>query len=245
MKLAAARIRRHRHEPARLQCRRCLTRIVELLADHERRLRQCRLGVPDAHPDGRDIVAFGGREQTRRPAGERIGDRDAGRQRLVHDVDERGGIARQVWVVADDECHGLADVTNHVARNGRLQIALGARRRRHTVGDDGRGQDIGGREHEPDAYDFTGALGVDRDEPRVGVWRADDDGVKHAGQPDVLDEAAPTGDEGFGAEARMRLADHGRVRGIIEARHGSAGRAERWGGVVPLRGRHVQSKMRS
>ncbi len=161
MQLAAARIGRHGHQPARLQRGRRLARIAEALADDHGRLRQRGVGIADAHRDGGDVVRVRTGEEPRRSRGHRGADGRTRGQRLVDDVDALERVQRDVGIVGDDERDGLADVADDVARDGRLQVAIRARGRGHTVGDDRGGGHVGSRENEPNTGQLAGALGVD------------------------------------------------------------------------------------
>ena len=70
------------------------------------------------------------------------------------------------------------------------------------------------------------ALGVDRDQARVRVRRAQHGGVQHARHAHVVDEAAGAGHEPLAAEARMRLADHrSPLQNVVISAATSAGRS--------------------
>jgi hypothetical protein len=45
----------------------------------------------------------------------------------------------------------------------------------------------------------------------VGVGRAEDGGVEHPGDADILHEPAPASHETVSAQAEMRLTDHARI----------------------------------
>ena len=205
MQLAAARVGRHRHEPARLQRGRRLARIAKALPDHDGRTRQRRLGVADAHGDGRDVVAFGRGEQAWRRRRQGGRHRRARRQRLVSDVDQLQRVARDVRVIRHDQRHRLADVAHDAAGDGGLQVAIRARRGGHAVGDHGAGGDVGRGE---DTGQLARALRVDAGESRVRVRRAEHRRVQHARHADVFDEAPGAGDQPLAAEPPVTLADH-------------------------------------
>ena len=118
------------------------------------------------------------------------------------------GVSGHVGIVGDDQRHGLAHVADDVAGDGRLQVAVGAGRGGHTIGDDGGGRDVGGGQDGVNAGHVAGALRVDRDQPRVGVGRAQHGRVEHAGHAHVVDEPAGAGHEPLSPQPGMRLADH-------------------------------------
>ena len=140
------------------------------------------------------------------------------RERVVLDVDEFGGILRDVAVLGDDEGDEVADEAH---------LVLGERRAR-TVGDvladEGEprlvdaGVEVGRREHGVDAVECERRGGVDADDPCPGERAADEAGVEHARPHDVVDEGAVAGEQP-------------RVLHAGDARPGVAGRAGREIGV--------------
>ena len=208
VQLAPARVGRHGHEPARLQRGGRLPRVVEALADDHGGAGQRGVGVAHPHGDGGDVVGVGAVEQPGRAGGEGGGHRGAGRPRLVDGVDQLGGVAGDVRIVGDDEGDRLAHVADDGAGDGRLQVAVGAGRRRHPVGDDGGGRHVGGGQDRAHARQVARALGVERDQASVGVGRAEHGGVQHARHAHVVHEPAGAGHERAAAQPRMRLTDH-------------------------------------
>jgi hypothetical protein len=183
----------------------------EALAHDEGGVGQRPIGVTNSHGDGGDVVGVSAGKEPRGAGRQRVGDRGARRQWRVLDVDQFERVPGQVGIVGHHQRHWLADVADHVPGDGWLQVPVGAGRGRHAVGDDSGGRDVGGREDRPDPGGLPRALGVDPDHPGVGVGRAQDRGVEHGGDADVLYVSAPPGHETASAQARMRLTDHCRI----------------------------------
>jgi hypothetical protein len=172
VQLAAAWIRRHGDEATCLQRRSRLPRIAETVTHDDRGAREPGVGVAHAHRDGRDVVRVGAREEARRRRRERGRHRRTGGQRLVTDVDQLQRVAGDVRIVGDDERHRLADITHDAPRDGRLQVTIGARGRRHAIGDDRCGRHVVGGDEEAHTRQLARALAVDAQQSRVGVRRA-------------------------------------------------------------------------
>ncbi len=165
-------------------------------------------GVSHPHRDRRDVVGVGAGEQ---PRGGRLEGRRGGGargERLVGHADPPEGVVGEIRVVGHEQGHRLAHEADDVAGDRGLEVALGAGGGADAVRDDRRRGDVGRGEDGVDAGKRAGVVGVDRDQPRVGVGRAEDGGVEHAGDANVLHEAAGARDEPLAAQSCMRLADH-------------------------------------
>ena len=208
VELAAARVGRHRDEPARLEGGRRLPRVAEALADDEVRTGQRRAGVADPHPDRRDVVRVRPGKEARRVGRERDGDGRARRERRVVDVDQLERVRGEVAVVGHDERHGLADVADDVARDRGLQVAGRALGRGHPVGDDGARRHVRGGEDGAHPRQPERARGVHAADARVRVGRSEHRRLEHARRPDVGDEPAVAGRETLAAEAAVAGSDH-------------------------------------
>ena len=134
----------------------------------------------------------------RRGRVERGADVHDGGQRLVLDVDELERVPGRVPVLGDDEGHLLALEADLVGGQHRLHV-VGQRRHpgqaalgEHRAGDDQLHLRV-----------RLGGADVHAHDPPVGDRRAEDRQVQHAGQLDVVDEAALAADE-----PRVLLAQH-------------------------------------
>ena len=132
-----------------------------------------------------DVLAH--HRRVRRHRLERIDER---RQRLVLDLDEVGGVGRDIAVGRDDEGDLLVLEQDLAVGQHHLHIA---RQRRHPGELDGL-QVLGGQ-HRDDAGQRLGLRRVDLDDPRMAVARAVEVAVQHAGQLDVVDVIALALDE--------------------------------------------------
>ena len=110
---------------------------------------------------------------------------EVGRQLLVGDVDEVERGDRRVLVHRGHRRHPVADVAHPVDAEG----ILVRRPRDDAVG---RGHVAPGH-HRVDARGGLGPRRVDGDDARVRVRAAQDLGVQHAGEPDVVGVAGPAG----------------------------------------------------
>ena len=110
-------------------------------------------------------------------------------QRLPRDVDQRARILRSVAAVGHDDGDRLTDEARAVA--GEQVEVLPAKRgmRRHDRQRPCGLAQVGERHDAGDAGRFERARCVDAADARVGVWAADDGGVKHPRQRDVADVA--------------------------------------------------------
>jgi hypothetical protein len=212
VELSALRIGGDGHEPARLQRGRGLPRIDEALADHQIGALERARRVSAVHGDHGHVVGFRPREEEGSTGGEGLGRRGAHGQRIVDHVDEREGILGHVAIVGHHQRHRLAHVPHHAPGDGGLEIALGAGRRAHPIRDDGVGGHVGRGEHRAHSRQLERPLGIDGDEAGMGVARAEDGGLEHAGHPHVGDEAARARGEPVAAQPMVGFADHRTMR---------------------------------
>ena len=129
---------------------------------------------------------------------QRLADIDDRSQRLIVNVDELQGISRGVAILGDDECDLLA-LEPHL---------VGGQHGLHVIGQGGHpGQALGGEIGAgDDGLDLRMGLGgadVDAVDRGVGVGRAQDRQVQHAGQLHVIDIVAAATNK-----ARILLAQH-------------------------------------
>ena len=122
--------------------------------------------------------------QDRRAGCERLVDRKHRRQRLVVDLDRRGGLAGDLGIGRGDCRYHLADVAHLAARDHRLVLDDAAR---------ARPVEIGAGEDRLDAGDRARRVHPIADDPRVGVRAGQERGVQHAGQLDVVGVLGATG----------------------------------------------------
>ena len=120
------------------------------------------------------------------------------RQRIVMHGDRGGSVFGDVAGVGDHHRDWLADIIDFGAR----QHVLGAQRRnrriwqqhRHRLAAHRIRQIVGGDDG-VDAGDRQRRFGVNVEQARMGIRRADEAGVQHAGQFHVVDEAAAAGQQ--------------------------------------------------
>ena len=153
--------------------------------------------VPDQRHAGFDRVAGG----------------DDGRQRLVVDLDQFGGVDRLVVGLGDDEGDIVADHAHPILDQSRVArpIARGAvaaleSARNGKIAEAGF-LVVGPGQHREHAGRRLGLRGVDRADARVGMRRAQHVAERHAGKHHVGDVAAAALDEPWVLETRHRLAD--------------------------------------
>ena len=134
---------------------------------------------------------------------------DAG-QRIVVDRNQLGGVAGGGEAFGHDEGHGLADMARPP---GGQRGAFGNqhRPRRGDLGGAGKRADpvrakMGGIEHAEHAGDPQGRVGVDANDPGMGVGRADDLDMQLIGAIDIVGEAAASGQEPLILQTPYRLA---------------------------------------
>ena len=106
---------------------------------------------------------------------------DQRRQFLVFDLDEFRGVGRDVAVVGDDEGDLLVLEQHLAVRQHHLHIA---RQRRHPMQFQRR--QIGGGQHGDHAGQRLCLRGVDALDPGMGIGRAHEVAVQHAGQLHVV-----------------------------------------------------------
>ena len=136
-----------------------------------------------------------------------------GRQRLVVDLDQRGRVLGLGQRLRDDEGDRVADVAHAVRREAVVRrrphgAAVGTLAlERHPHRAEPVARDVGAREHGEDAGSARGGGGVEGADPRVGVHRPHDDGVRLAGKVDVVVETALAPQEPDVLEPFDRLPD--------------------------------------
>ncbi len=101
---------------------------------------------------------------------------DDHRQLVIVHVDEREGIAGDVWVGGDHRRHFLPLVTDLVGGEHRLGVTGECRHPRQVV----RRHQFAG-DHRDHTVERLGLAGVDRDDPGVGQGRSEDGHVEHPG----------------------------------------------------------------
>jgi hypothetical protein len=112
------------------------------------------------------------------------------RQRLVLDLDQLGGVGRDIAVLGDDEGDLLVLVQHLAGGEHHLDVA---REGRHPVELDR--LQILGRQHGDHAGHGLGLAGVDALDAGMAVGAAGEVAEQHAGQLEVVDIAAPALDE--------------------------------------------------
>ncbi len=130
----------------------------------------------------------------------RIFDGDDGRQRLVVDLDQFGGVARLHRRFRDHEGDAVADRAHLVGFEDRTQRAEALRaahilRHRRREAAELVGDDIGAGEHREHALGRPSLGGVDAFDARMRMRRHDNGRVALVRQLDVVDIAAAAGDE--------------------------------------------------
>ncbi len=159
--------------------------------------------------------------------GLRVGDDG---QRVVLDQDVLGGVDHRVAVVADHDGDRIADVLDDllgqrpVLRHGDVDAGRdpGHREPRLEL-------EVAGDQHREHAGPGLGGLGVDRDDPGVGLGRAHERRVQQARQDDVVDVGGAAGDQARVLLALHRAADEAVVgRGLGGAHAPSPLSASSW-----------------
>ncbi len=196
---------------------------AKLLLEHVCRARECRVDLAVAHGNdggnvGREVAV--GRRSTGARGIAAVADR---RQDFEIDVDRGGGVLREIAVVRDRHGDGLADVADFAA----CQCELRARRLDRWIGHQHRNlaarharrQIIRGQ-HRMDARHRPRRRRVDRADCGVGVRAAHEASVQRASEPDVVDEAPASDQQGRIFEARDAGAEmlraHGRMPGTAQ-----------------------------
>ena len=156
--------------------------------------------------------------------GDRLGDREECRQRLVVDLDGGGTEPRRLQRLAQHPADGVPDV-HHLAREERLVVpdprVVDAR-------------DVLGAEHPDHAGHLQGGGGPERGHPRVGVRRLHRVGMQAAPRPDDQVVGVERGAGDVEGRALVRHRDGRRRR----RRGGSTGRSCRHPAPVVRPGRH-------
>jgi hypothetical protein len=152
-----------------------------------------RPGQGVAPAEGRVLHQRGGRV-------ERCRDREDGRQLLVFDVHENGGLLGGVLRVGGHGRHGLPVVLRLVHRQDRAVLELGSEAR-HGLRQIGRGHD------QPDAGHLSGRARVDRDDPGARTVERDELHMEHVREVDVGHVLLLARDALLPADARGRCAD--------------------------------------
>ena len=164
--------------------------------------------------------------RSRRPG--RLLEVDRGRQLLVVDVDQLGGVAGLGRGPRDDHGDGLAGEGDPVGGQRRV-------RRRDLVGGDRPGVDagalavaeVGAGEHGDDVGGRRRGAGVDVGDPRVGEGAAHHREVQHPGGLEVVGPAGASGDQALVLLAAALLADLG-GRAVLGGGHDVASALSSW-----------------
>ena len=121
-------------------------------------------------------------------------------QRLVGHVDqvERGG--RDFLTHRGDACHRVAHEAHLVARQGMLILAHG----QNPEGD----RQVSTRQHSLHTRQGLGSRGINTRDAGVGMGTAEQLGVQHAGEEEVVGESRHAGDFGGRVHFADRRADH-------------------------------------
>ncbi len=127
-------------------------------------------------------------------------------ERLVLDLDELGGVARQLAGGGADGGDRLAHEA-HLADGERVVLDLVPRRRRQLEERVGLDRDLVAGQRPVDAVERERCRNVDRDDLRVRVRRADEVDVAHSVPAHVVEEDPLALDEPLVLLARDRLAD--------------------------------------
>ena len=115
---------------------------------------------------------------------------------LVVDVDDVQRVLGEVAAVGHSHGHGLAHVAHHVPRQRRLKVLVQPRDLVHADGDGGvQLADVLQGEDQNHPRQGLGAFRVDVHDAGVGVGAAEDGGMHHVGQLDVVHVGARAGDE--------------------------------------------------
>ena len=127
-------------------------------------------------------------------------------QRVVLDLDELGGVAREVPGRSADSRDRLAHVP-HATDRERVVLDVPARLDGHLEERVGVDRDLVARDRPVDAFELERLRDVDGDDLRVAVGRADEVDVAHPVPADVVEERALPLDEPLVLLARDRLPD--------------------------------------
>ena len=142
-------------------------------------------------------------------------------QRIVLHLGELGSIPRRRAVRGDDEGDRVSDEAHTVAGERQPPGHLRVRRYQDRGFGSERAREIPGREDGVDARVLPGAGDVDADDARVGMWRADDPAVDHAGEDEVVQILRLAADEPRVLQALDFTADEARSghrRGLLHWR---------------------------
>ena len=157
--------------------------------------------LPVAGRVGEGFVARVVVPHRRRAGRERRLGRNDGGQRLIVDFDQLGGILRLAQGFRHDEGDRIADIAHPVLRQERLRADEsggavapsprhpGTQRAKPATPQFGAGQ------HREDARHLDRTPRIERDDPRMGMRRAHDMAARRPRRPDIVDIAAPAGQE--------------------------------------------------
>ena len=130
---------------------------------------------------------------------------------VVLDLDELGGVARELSRRRADRRDGLSHVA-HASDRERVVLDVPARLDRHLEEGIRVDRDLVARDRPVHALELERLRDVDRDDLRVGVRRADEVDVAHAVPAHVVEERALALDEPLVLLARDRLPDEALLR---------------------------------
>jgi hypothetical protein len=190
--------------------------VASLPAHHER---DCDI-VGSAVPDNRSARL------------DRILERDHGRQGLIVDRDQLGGVARLLQGLRHHKGDAVADRADLSARQDRAERAV-AFRAAHVLGHDRHqasdliGLGVGAGEHGENSRSRLGRRRIDALDTRVGVRRHHQHTVALQRHVDVIDIAAAAGDEAGILKPGNRLADTEFCHAFLSQKTASENRAIR------------------
>jgi hypothetical protein len=178
--------------------KRAAAMLEDLFAEHMRGLGEGGVGVADADRDeGGEIVRRAAMRQ-RRAGGQRrraVGNR---RQRREIDLDQRGGILREITALGDHDRDRLADEAGFLLGEAMRHVDLLDRRARHQQRHGlalHRLRQVGIGEHRVHAGQRERGALVDTADRGVRMRAAQHHGMQHPGELDVVDIAPAAGEE--------------------------------------------------
>ena len=158
-------------------------------------------------------------------------------ERLVLDLDELGGVARELARARGDHGHGIPQVA-HLAHGEGVVLDLGARGDRELEERIGEGGHLLADEHAVDAFERLGRRNVDARDRRVRVRRAHEVDVADLVPADVVDEDSLPLYEPLVLLARNALAGEALLRGLD-----LLGRSRRHADTSPFAAAEIASTM--